>query len=70
MGQDDERHVVMPPAPETEFVVIHAQLPLAFGKTGLDREAAFHSPTQKSRAVSPEERCSDKTSTPAPLPNH
>jgi len=36
MGENDQRHVMVPPVPKTQFVVIHAQLPLVFGKTRLD----------------------------------
>src|SRR5260370_40340613 len=39
MRQDDERHVMVPSAPETQFVVVHPQFSLAFGKTGLNRPA-------------------------------
>ncbi len=39
MGQNDQGHVMVPPAPEAQFVVIHAPLPFAFGKTGLDGPA-------------------------------
>src|SRR5260370_42026520 len=37
MGQNDQRHVMVPAVPETQLVVVHAQFPLALGKTGLDR---------------------------------
>ncbi len=39
MSQHDERHVMVPPAPEAQFVLIHAQFPLALGKTRFDRPA-------------------------------
>src|SRR5260370_31219203 len=39
MRQDDQRHVMVPTAPETQLIVVHAQLSLTLGKTGLDRPA-------------------------------
>ena len=53
MGEQDHRHMMVPPAPESKFVVVHAQFPFAFGKTRLDGEAASRSPAQTSRVVFP-----------------
>src|SRR5258707_10503098 len=39
MGQNDQRHVMVPASPETQLIVVHAQFSLALGKTGLDRPA-------------------------------
>jgi hypothetical protein len=70
MGQNDQGHVMVPAAPEAQFVVIHAQFSLALGKTGLDRPAACHSRAQTWQAASPEEHCLRKTSILAPLLTH
>jgi hypothetical protein len=42
MDQDDQGHMMVPPAPETQLILVHAQFPLALDKTGLDGEAASH----------------------------
>src|SRR5260370_40805424 len=39
MGQNDQRHVMVPASPKTQLIVVHAQLSLTLGKTGLDRPA-------------------------------
>ena len=39
MSENDQSHVMVPSAPEAEFVVVHDQFPFAFGKTGLDGPA-------------------------------
>jgi len=46
MSQNDERHMMVPAAPEAQLIVVHAQFSLALGKTGLDREAASRSRAQ------------------------
>jgi hypothetical protein len=53
MSQDDHRHVMVPAAPETECVVIHPNLPFAFGKTGLDWPAHPADPRTVPREIVP-----------------
>src|SRR5262245_15342093 len=39
MGQKDQGHMMVPAAPEAQFVVVHAQFSLAFSKTSLNGPA-------------------------------
>ncbi len=66
MGENNQRHVMVPAAPEAQFVVVHAQFSFAFGKTGLDGEAASRSHVQMWRVASPGAHYSDKISILAP----
>src|SRR6266516_485183 len=49
MGQHDHRHVMVPPAPEAQLIVIHAQFPFAFGKTRLNGPAHATDPHKRGK---------------------
>jgi hypothetical protein len=46
MGEKDQRHVMIPPRPEAQFVVIQAQVPFTFREAGLDGPAHSAQPDQ------------------------
>jgi hypothetical protein len=61
---------MVPATPEAEFVMVHAQFPLARRLYRSRWANAFRSPAQKWQAASPRAHCSSKTSILALLANH
>ena len=47
VGEDDQRHVVMPAPPEAQFILIEAHFLLALLEAGLDRPAQPAYPHQR-----------------------
>ncbi len=70
MSQNDQRHVMVPPAPEAQFIVGHAQLPLTLGKTGLDRPAHSTHAHKGGKRRLDGSVAETKTSIPAPRLHH
>jgi len=69
MGENDHGHVMVPPAPESQLVVVHAQFPLALGKAGLDGPAHPAHAHKRGKRRLQGSIAEAKISIPAPLPN-